>query len=200
MKRRLIALGAAGLGAVMALWLACGGSRRVDHPAPASDDPSAAGRVAARRDPSAAPSPAANAAPQPARAPASAAASAALVPNADAGAGARQAQGAELWRQIETASRQDLSLLSSLERELGHVPPEAHELIRRRNTGASVAELRAWLRQHGPKELRARLLLSRWLSEIAGDGGATVDPAPLAGTDGGVPKLLGTLRKKDAAP
>lgn len=190
MRRRLIALGAAGLIGVTALWLACGETRPARHPAASSNDQSAPTSSDDERAP--------DAASQPGRTSGSAAASAAPLPNADGGA--RQAQGAELWRQIETASRQDLQLLSTLERELGQVPPEAHELIRRRNAGASPAELRAWFQKHGPKELRARLVLSRWLKEIAGDGGAPVEAAPLSGTDGGVPKMLGTLRKKDAAP
>jgi hypothetical protein len=101
---------------------------------------------------------------------------------------------------MEVASRHDLQLLASLERELGHVPPEAEELIRRRRAGATPAELRAWLREQGPKQLRARLALSRWLSQLEADGGTQVEAAPLSAKDGGVPKMLGTLRKRDAAP
>ncbi len=201
MRRGLIALGAAGLAGLMTLWFACSGPRQAEHPAPRSQAKSAARVDEARR-----PDPAALAAPDGAPEPPGAASP--KSPNAAARAeapllhdgDARQARGAEVWRQIERASRQDLQLLASLERELGHVPPEAQEMIRRRSAGATPAELRAWLGEHGPKELRARLALSRWLTHIEVDGGSGVERAPLSAGDGGVPKMLGTLRKKDAAP
>lgn len=203
MRRRLIVLAAAGLVGAMMLWFACGGTREAERPPSRSPDTPAApvrelenaplGAAAARStrtqaDPA-----------QPAGGDSSG--TDAAGPASDAEGGAKVVQGAELWRQIETASRQELQLLASFERELGSVPPEAHELIRRRNSGATPAELRAWLQKHGPKELRARLILSRWLTQIeGGDGAARVEPAPLTSKDGGVPKVLGRLRKRDAAP
>ncbi|HEY6561007.1 MAG TPA: hypothetical protein VI072_27215 [Polyangiaceae bacterium] len=202
MRRRLIALAAAGLVGAMALWFACGGTRDAEHPPSRSPDaPTATVREPENTPPgAAAASTLTNAdSAQPARG--ASAGPDAAGHSANVEGGAKVVQGAELWRQIETASRQDLKLLASFERELGRVPPEAHELIRRRNSGATPAELRAWLQKHGPKELRARLILSRWLRESEGDGGAArVERAPLTGKDGGVPKVLGTLRKKDAAP
>lgn len=199
MQRRLIALAAAGLLAGMTLWFACGG-RRAEHPSRASDDTNTPAGPDDSHEPSVAPRVSSSSAP-PSSPPASTARPAADAPLLNTEAGATPAQRAELWRPTEEGSRQDLHLLASLERELGQVPPEAHELIRRRRSGASPAELRAWLQQHGPKPLRARLILSRWLSQIEGDGGAAIEPAPLSGgKDGGVPKVLGTLRKKDAAP
>jgi hypothetical protein len=194
----VIVLGAVGLVLDVALWFACTGPREAEHPPSGSP----AAPAATLREPEAVPLGAAGASTRTQADPAQSASAAS--PGADAAnveGGAKVVQGAELWRQIETASRQDLQLLASFERELGSVPPEAHELIRRRNSGATPAELRAWLQKHGPKELRARLILSRWLRDIEGDGGAVrVEPAPLASKDGGVPKLLGTLRKRDAAP
>jgi hypothetical protein len=195
-------LSAAGLAGLMALWFACGGTREPQHPSTTTNEP-ASEIESAERDPLQAPAASASsvtAAPATGTPPSNAPDTAARAPllNADGG---RVSRDSALWRPSDAASKQNLQLLASLERELGRVPPEANELIRRRNAGASAQELRDWLKEHGPKELRARLILSRWLSQIAGDGGAArVESDPFGNKDGGVPKLLGSLKKKDAAP
>jgi len=195
----LIAAATMALAGLAALWFACGGRHESARPPapPTRELQTAAPESSPASAPSASgtsgkPAPSHSA---PSSAPAVAAPGSSTGPLLNANAGSAGQPGA-LWQKIETASRQDLQLLASLERELGSVPPEADELIRRRTAGATPAELREWLQKHGPKELRARLILSRWLSQLQ-DAGAPV-PAPARSGSGKVPKLLGRLNKKDA--
>jgi hypothetical protein len=64
-------------------------------------------------------------------------------------------------------------MLSRIERELKRDPPAAvHALIRLREGGASRSELIAEAEKRLPRDVALRVLVRRWIEEVAPDGSA----------------------------
>ncbi len=72
-------------------------------------------------------------------------------------------------------SSSELVLLNDLARANVAVPPAVNELFERRREGASVQELRRFVRTRFPRQIKLRMVTVRWLNRLDPDG---AEPAP----------------------
>lgn len=134
------------------------------------------------------PAPAASAAPS-ATETASSVASAATLPSSSIPLASVTAPGpssssaaAPIIAAVANRDPRDLSLLSRIERELKRDPPAAvHALIRLRASGATHSQLVAELDRQIPQDLALKVLVRRWIDEVAPGGSSarkSRGPAP----------------------